>query len=663
MGSAAALAGSARSVTAPLLLAGTMVAVGFSSGGFAARTQAIAASVYIGLIVAVVAVAPRTVERLRGPLLLASIALWTFAGWTLLSGRWSGSQSRAALEFVRVLLYAATLLLFGLIAQRRRALPDLLTAVAVAALILCVAGLMTRLLPDTFAFGIDQRSYGRLQYPVRYASTLGLLAAIGAVLSLSFSADTSRSKAMRLAGSAATPIFATTLLLTYSRGPIAGGVVALIVFLAAGLSAAIPGALLAAIPPTAIATYVAYQADRLSTDDFTSSLAISQGHRTTAVVGVCVVLAAVLRAATMAIDRRLERVLSRRPPRRSGVRSLAGGAIALGLVLGAGVVATGLPALQHEYGLFSQPGSSQSNTRARLTEVQGGDRQQAWTVALADFRSAPLTGQGAGTFVLSWDQRRPYPTSFNETHSLYLQMLGEVGLVGLAVLVLALSLILVGIGIGVKGPARVSAAAALAVAVGWAVAVSVDWHWQMPVGTLWLFAVGGSALAALRAPQPLRWRTARWLGVVALGAAVILPARLAISEGHLGDSLAAFRVHDCPATERAARAAHVALGMLASPLVLLGYCAAIDGDAALAVDSEERAVERDPGDWTAWYALATVRAAEGLDPHPAARAAQRRNPLEPLVTSMVHALRGGDPRSWRRQVATVPIVLPSAFDA
>jgi hypothetical protein len=641
-----------------------MVVLGFSSGGFAARTQAIAAVAYVGLTVAVATLAARRVERLRGPVVLAAAAIWALAGWTLLSGSWSGSQSRAALELMLAFLYATTLVLFALLTPRRRAIPDLLAAIAVASLVLCVAGLMTRLAPDTFAFGLDQRSYGRLQYPVRYASTLGLLAAIGAVISFSFAADARRSTAVKALGAAATPVFATTLLLSYSRGPIAACAVALAVFLVAGLSAATAGALLAAAPPTAVATLVAYHADRLSVDDFTRARAISQGHRVAVALGICVVVAAVLRVATTVLDRRLERVLSeRRPRRRIGAGRLAAGAVTIGIVLGAIIVAADLSGLKQEYARFSQPGASQPNTRARLTEVQGGDRLQAWKVALAEFRRAPVIGRGAGTFVLSWDRNRPYEIPFNETHSLYLQMLGELGLVGAALLLLALGLIVVCIGIGARGADRVSSAAALAVALGWAVAVSVDWHWQMPVGTLWLFAIGGAALVARRKSRRLRWPLTRWLGILALGGAAILPARVAIAESHLHKGLAAFRGHNCPAAEKAAREAHAAFGVLASPLMLLGYCAAISGDAALAVHSEEQAVSRDPDNWTARYALATVRAAEGLDPRPAAGAAQRLNPLEPLVVNMVHALRGSDPQGWRHQVSTVPVILPSDFDA
>jgi O-antigen ligase len=531
-----------------------------------------------------------------------------------------------------------------------------------AGLVLCAAALAARLLPDVFALGVDQRAGGRLRYPVGYASTLGLVAAYGTILSVAFAAGRGRSRAVKVLAAGCTPVFATTLLLTYSRGPVAAVGVGLLVLLVFGRSSATPGALLATVVPSAAVTFVAYRAARLATGDFTSPDAVSQGHRVALALAVCAVLAAVLRAATLDLDRRRgERTAEARPGRRRpGGASLAGGAVALAaLAIGIGI---GLPAFESAYGRFSAPGFNDPNVRGRLTDAQGGDRLQAWRVALADFRSAPVLGRGAGTFVLSWDRSRPYRGAFNETHSVYLQMLGELGLVGLGLLLLALATIFVGLARRARRRDGVTFAAGLAAAAAWAVAVGVDWHWQMPVATLWLFAVGGAALAGPATPTRRSWTAARWLGIVALAGAAVLPARVAVAEGHLARALSAFRARDFQTAASAAGAAHSALGVLPAPLMLLGYSAAVGGQPALAVRYEQQAVSRDPDDWTFHYALALVRAAEGADPRPEARAALRLNPRESLVDFMVATLHGNDPRQWRRQVGAVPVVLPSVFD-
>ena len=49
-------------------------------------------------------------------------------------------------------------------------------------------------------------------------------------------------------------------------------------------------------------------------------------------------------------------------------------------------------------------------------------------------RSKPSTsaadGNGAGTYQLQWAQHRPYVFTVIDAHSLYLEVLGELGLVG-----------------------------------------------------------------------------------------------------------------------------------------------------------------------------------------------------------------------------------------
>ncbi|MEA2302426.1 MAG: hypothetical protein QOE44_2961, partial [Solirubrobacteraceae bacterium] len=172
-----------RAVAGPALLAGTMIWLGLRSGGFDPRTQGIAVVVYAAVTMALLATMPSSVRRLRGPLLLALAAIWAFAGWTLLSGAWSGAPGRAVIEYERACLYAIALILFGVLGRGPKSVKGLLGATMAAGLVLCAAALAARLLPDVFALGVGQRAGGRLRYPIGYASTLGLLAAYGTMLS------------------------------------------------------------------------------------------------------------------------------------------------------------------------------------------------------------------------------------------------------------------------------------------------------------------------------------------------------------------------------------------------------------------------------------------------------------------------------------------------
>src|SRR5206468_12170251 len=163
-------------------------------------------------------------------------------------------------------LFATVLVLFALRSRGARSVSALLAAVAAACMVLCSAALIMRLVPDIFAIGLDQRLF-RLEYPITYANTLGLLAVLGWILAFSFAAGSHRSAVSKILGAAATPVFATTLLLTYSRGSMVAGAAALIVFLAAGLSCSTAGALLASGGSSVVAVFVAYHSDRLASSD------------------------------------------------------------------------------------------------------------------------------------------------------------------------------------------------------------------------------------------------------------------------------------------------------------------------------------------------------------------------------------------------------------
>ena len=63
-------------------------------------------------------------------------------------------------------------------------------------------------------------------------------------------------------------------------------------------------------------------------------------------------------------------------------------------------------------------------------------------MALDAFRADPLKGSGAGTYRLVWERNRANDENTNEAHSLYLETLGELGLVGAILLAVTLVLML-----------------------------------------------------------------------------------------------------------------------------------------------------------------------------------------------------------------------------
>src|SRR4029079_16077929 len=159
-----------------------------------------------------------------------------------------------------------------------------------------------------------------------------------------------------------------------------------------------------------------------------------QGHEVAIVVAACVVAALALRFVLLSLDRRLARM----PPlsRHSRQRVRIGAAVALVAAVIVAVV-LGLPGeIQTQYDRFAPdvPVSS-GDVRERLTETGSPARVRQWRVALAQFDRAAVAGEGAGTLVIAWNRDRPVLSTVNDAHSLYLEVLGELGIVGGVLLV------------------------------------------------------------------------------------------------------------------------------------------------------------------------------------------------------------------------------------
>jgi O-antigen ligase len=105
-----------------------------------------------------------------------------------------------------------------------------------------------------------------------------------------------------------------------------------------------------------------------------------------------------------------------------------------------------------------------------------GDRAWYWHVAWAQARDTPLVGRGAGTFELAWLEQQPIGASVRDAHSLYLETLADLGLVGLALLVLALAPPLLA-----ASPRTAAAAGAYA---AFLLHAGADWDWEMPAVTI-----------------------------------------------------------------------------------------------------------------------------------------------------------------------------------
>jgi hypothetical protein len=245
-----------------LLPAGLVAYLSFNSGGYFAGSTSFAALVLaLALLVRIIA-AEDPFAGFGLAVAIGAAALMLFGAWVLLSSSWSGSSARALIEFNRVLLYVLAVLLFGSLPRSTERVRWMVWALVAAIAAVCLAGFLTRVMPDVFKIApAAQRE--RLGYPIGYWNALGLLAALGSVLAAHLTCSSKEPAVVRVLGAAVLPLLATTLLFTFSRGPLAAVVVGVVVYIVLGRPRALLSGLIAVVPATAIAVVAAYDADLL----------------------------------------------------------------------------------------------------------------------------------------------------------------------------------------------------------------------------------------------------------------------------------------------------------------------------------------------------------------------------------------------------------------
>jgi O-antigen ligase len=624
---------------------------GFHAGGFFPGQVGLVALTTALLLVGRITLARRPFDGWSPALALASGALAGFAVWTLASSLWSDAPARALVEFDRTLMYGLVLVLTGSAAARAGDLATVLRWVAAALLAIALAGLATRLAPETFPISAGFLPE-RLSFPVTYWNAMGIACALGALLALHLTASGREHAVVRVLAAAALPVFAVALYLTFSRGAIWVLPIGLVLYvLLAQPRGLLTGALAAGVP-TAIAARVAYGADLLARADYdTSAAAASQGRSVGLVVLGCALGAALLRAAALPLDRRIA-AIDLGPERLRLARLVASGGLVLALLLGA-LAADAPRRIADARATFAEGRymDYDADLRTRLTSAVDNGRIDNWRVALDGVSGQLWHGTGAGTFRITWDRDRPAPpVKVNDGHSLYLETLSELGVVGLALLLLALGTILVGALVRLGGPERHAHGALVAAGTMLALHAAIDWDWEMPVLFVWLFGAGGVALASRTPRLGELGRTPRIVAALAVLVLAVTPALFALSQPPLDRAVQAFAQRDCATAIDAALDATERFGTRWEPWLILGYCDARAGQYGLAVRAIDAARSRDPSNWQIVYGQAIIHGVAGEDPLPFARLALRLNPLDPRAQDLVRALREARTAEERREV-------------
>ena len=108
--------------------------------------------------------------------------------------------------------------------------------------------------------------------------------------------------------------------------------------------------------------------------------------------------------------------------------------VAAVVVVIAGILIAG-PSKRWEEFKWVGPVETQSTyVAAHLSSGRGSGRYQFWSAAVDAFKAHPLDGIGAGGYEAYWDQHGSLAVPVRDAHSLFLESMAELGLVGLALI-------------------------------------------------------------------------------------------------------------------------------------------------------------------------------------------------------------------------------------
>ena len=585
---------------------------------------------------------------------VAAGALTLFALLTALSISWSDSAENAFNEADRVLLYLGIFAFVALAARRGRA-ARWSDGIALGIVAVAVLALISELFPHFVGPGAPPSffpSEDRLSYPVNYWNGLAILVGIAYPLLLR-AAVASRRIVTRALALAPFPVLTAVIYLTSSRGGAATAVCGVVVFCAI-TSPRIPAfaAALVAVAGSAGAAAVLETRHALVDGPIGSAAAASQGRS-------AAVLLALLCAATALAYWGWCRVVEPRLPRTLKGAPLVAAVAVLAVGLGAGV------ALAHpvqKFNDFKAPPAEQKLaendfTKAHLLSANGSGRWQIWASAVDEWKKHPVAGNGAGSFEAWWAKHGTLTKFVRDAHSLYLETLGELGVLGLILIVVVFGSGFVAAARRLRratGERRATIAALCAAFAAFALAAGIDWMWELTivgvVGIACLALLTGSATEeklpsvgkptdgfdeGRPAPRGARRIAPRAAFVVVCLVAICFEGLALFSQARLEESQAAAKRGDANAALSAADDARALEPWASSPYLQIALLQEQTGNLKAARQRIVAALDRDPSDWRLWLVSARIDAKAGLIGEARRSLARARslNPRSPLFAS------------------------------
>ncbi|MCA1587132.1 MAG: O-antigen ligase family protein [Chloroflexi bacterium] len=282
-------------------------------------------------------------------------------------------------------------------------------------------------------------------------------------------------------------------------------------------------------------------------------------------------------------------------------------------------------------------------------------------IAIDAWRAHPIAGVGAGGYDKPYFARRRTSEDIRQPHSLPLQILAELGIVGGLVFAAALVLIAAGAWRRVRDGGRAPVVVAgLGVVIAWLVHASVDWMHLLPgltgvalLGAAVLLAPAartGAQPGAAFALAPARPRGGARLAPAILVGIAITVAALSLSRQSMSElyveraqsALARHPEHALTEANRALRLDREAIAAYYAKAAALARFGA--GNAARAVLLD--ATRREPQNFVTWALLGDLSVRQG-DVRAAGahyREAARLNPRDPSLAKLA-----ADPRAGRHR--------------
>jgi hypothetical protein len=460
---------------------------------------------FLAAVLLAVVLASGNATRVRRRELAAAAALVALAGWAAISISWSATPPLARDEALLTLFYAIALLVPLL--TLRTAGDRLFASAAMAA----GAGTVAVGAAIVLRFGSDQSdNYSdRLSFPISYPNALAAVFLIGFWPAVVLAAQRRRPLVARTLALAAATAIASGWLTAQSKGGIAAIVVS------AALVFALSPLRLRLVPPVLMAAGLTAAAYGPLTAPYRTG-SVSDVKRAGSAILLLTAVGALAGLLYALADRRLE--LGPRAIRTAGFATL---------VLFFAASATGVVAFfalvyhpgwfAHEWRAFKHA-TPQTTTSSHLFQL-GSYRYDFWRVAVHELARHPVAGIGSRGFGPAYLQVRHGPDTPARAHSVEMDALSELGVVGFALLACAFVLPLVRIvsRMRARDPA---ATAAFAGAAYWLVHASVDWIWTVPACGVAFWLLVGTGGAGREGP-PLRSKAAISAAAVVIVVAVV----------------------------------------------------------------------------------------------------------------------------------------------